>query len=67
MEGTRPIPVQHVPKAMGKVGVTETVNGAMEFVKAKMKYVTMVPPDQKCWQHSSKNHYTNVANTFGQA
>ena len=34
--------MQHVPKAMGKVGVTETVNGAMEFVKAKMKYVTMV-------------------------
>ena len=42
MDNTRPIPVQHVPKAMGKVGVTETVNGAMEFVKAKMKYVTMV-------------------------
>ena len=42
MDNTRPIPVQHVPKAVGKVGVTETVNGAMEFVKAKMKYVTMV-------------------------
>ena len=40
MDNTGPIPVQHVE--MGKVGVTETVNGAMEFVKAKsfVKYLS---------------------------